>query len=346
MALDQSVLARGAKRVPFEKIPIIDIGAMFGDDRAAMESVAAEIDKACREIGFLYVSNHGVPEATIACAYDEAARFFALSLEDKMAIHYKQARNMVRGYVPMFQTHSDRAANADFHDAFEFSLELPADDPDCAAGNPLYGPNQWPADLPGFREGLYAYYESILNLGITLFRAFAIALDVPDDYFAPLITKPMAQTRVIHYPEQTDFDDTKQWGIGAHTDYECFTILSQDGVGGLQVRNADGEWVEAPPIPGAFTINIGDMMQRWTNDIYGSTPHRVLNRSGRERYSLALFYGANYDSVVSCLPSCQDADHPVKYDAVKSGVWTTENLLSTYFDGEATGYGPRSASGK
>ena len=134
-------------------------------------------------------------------------------------------------------------------------------------------------------------------------RAFAIALDRPDDYFSPLITKPMARTRVIHYPEQTDFDDTAQWGIGARTDYECFTIFSPDGAGGLQVKNADGEWIEAPPIPGAFTINIGDRMQRWTNDIYGSAPHRVLNRSGRERYSLALFFGANYDSVVSCLPS-------------------------------------------
>ena len=263
-----------------------------------------------------------------------------------MAIHYKQARNMVRGYVPMYQTHSDRAAKADYHDAFEYSLELPDDDPDFVAGTPLYGPNQWPADLPGFREGVYGYYDAVLDLGVTLFRAFAIALDLPDDFFAPLITKPMGQMRAIHYPEQENLDDTGQWGIGAHTDYECFTILSQDGAGGLQVRNADGDWIEAPPVPGAFTINIGDIMARWTNDIYSSTPHRVLNRSGHERYSFALFYGANYDTEVVCLPTCQDADHPPRYAPVLAGEWTSENLRSTYFDGAARGYSLRSATGE
>ncbi len=345
MTLDRTVLARGAKRVPFDSIPVIDIGAIFGEDRTAIERVAAEIDKACCEIGFFYVTNHQVPEATIARAYDEAARFFALPLEEKMAIHYKQARNMVRGYVPLFQTHSDRTVKADYHDAFEYSLELPGDDPDYDAGNPLYGPNQWPADLPGYRDAIYAYYDATLDLGVTLFRAFAIGLELPDDYFVPLITKPMGQMRVIHYPEQVNLDDDRQWGIGAHTDYECFTILSQDGVGGLQVKNSAGDWIEAPPVPGTFTINIGDMMQRWTNDIYGSTPHRVLNRSGRERYSFALFFGANYDAVVSCLPSCHDASHPPKYGPVVSGEWTTENLRSTYFGGEAVGYNVRHAAG-
>lgn len=345
MSLDRSVVARGARRVPFESIPIIDLAAMFGDDRAAKERVAGEIDKACREIGFFYVRNHGVSEATIARAYDESARFFALSLDEKMAIHYKKARNMVRGYVPMFQTHSDRTVKADYHDAFEYSLELPHDDPDHVAGIPLYGPNQWPANLPGFREGVSRYYDAVLDLGATLFRAFATALALPDDFFVPLITKPMGQMRVIHYPEQENIDDTGQWGIGAHTDYECFTILSQDGAGGLQVRNAAGNWIEAPPIPGAFTINIGDMMARWTNDIYVSTPHRVLNRSGYERYSFALFYGANFETIVSCLPSCQDHDHPPKYGPVRSGDWTTENLRSTYFSGEAVGYSLRQAPG-
>ena len=186
MTLDRTVLARGAKRVPFDSIPVIDIGAMFGEDRTAIERVAAEIDKACCEIGFFYVTNHQVPEATIARAYDEAARFFALPLEEKMAIHYKQARNMVRGYVPLFQTHSDRTVKADYHDAFEYSLELPGDDPDYDAGNPLYGPNQWPADLPGYRDAIYAYYDATLDLGVTLFPRLCNRARIARRLFCPL----------------------------------------------------------------------------------------------------------------------------------------------------------------
>ena len=327
----RKVTSRDARPVAFSEIPVIDIGPLFGTDRPAIERAAARLDEACRQIGFFYIENHRVSRGVIERAYAEASRFFALPEDVKMAIHYKKAKNHVRGYVPVWQTHADRRAKPDLHEALDLALDLPADDPDYMAGNRMYGPNQWPENLPGFREGIYAYYEAILDLGRTLFRGFAAALDLPDDYFEPMITKPMGQMRVIHYPPQADLDDERLWGIGEHTDYECFTVLGQDDAGGLQVKNAAGEWIEAPPIPGAFVVNIGDIMARWTNGIYQSTPHRVLNLSGGERYSLAFFYGSNYDTLVSCLETCRDEGHPAKYPPVVAGEWTTKNLISTYF---------------
>lgn len=323
--------ARGAKTVPFTAIPLIDIAPLFGDDRAALLGMAKAIDEACRNAGFFYVKNHGVPAATIERALGEARRFFALPLEEKMRIYYKKARNRVRGFIPLGELKADRTAKGDFQEGFDYALELPADDPDYLAGNRLYGPNQWPEGVPEFREGTYGFFEAAIELGRQLFRAFALALDLPEDYFADKITKPLAQGRVIYYPPQTALDDERTWGIGEHTDYECFTILCQDATGGLQVRNSAGEWVEAAPIPGTFIVNLGDIMKRWTNGIYQSTPHRVLNRTGRERYSLVLFYGANYDTVIECLPTCREAGRPPKFLPVTQGAWTEANLESAYF---------------
>lgn len=324
-------VAGEAKRVSFDSIPVVDIGPLSGGDRRAMERVAAALDHACRNIGFFYIKNHGVPQAVIERVCAEAARFFALPLDDKMKIYFRKARHYGRGYVPLLENKPDPTmAKADLHEAFELSLELPADDPDYLAGCKMYGPNQWPEDLPGFRAGIYAYYEAIRELGRTLFRAFAIALDLPDDYFEDKIDKPMGQLRVIRYPPQEGPIDGEQWGIGAHADYECFTILWQDEVGGLEVVNSAGDWIEAPPIPGTFVVNIGDMLARWTNDIYASTVHRVLNRSGQERYSFPFFYGANYDTVVTCLESCRDEGQPPKYPPTSAGEWAVVNIRQAY----------------
>lgn len=323
--------ARGAKRIPFTSIPVIDIAPLFSGERSALLRMAEAIDDACRASGFFYVENHNVPPATIERAFAQAKRFFALPLEEKMKIHYKKARNRVRGFIPLGELKADRKAKGDFQEGFDYAVELPVDDPDYVAGNPLHGPNQWPAGLPGFRTATYAFFEAAVGLGRELFRAFALALDLPEDYFADKITKPLAQGRVIYYPPQKALDDERAWGIGEHTDYECFTILCQDSTGGLQVRNSVGEWIEAAPIPGTFIINLGDIMARWTNGIYQSTPHRVLNRSGKERYSLVLFYGANHDTVIRCLPTCQGPGHPPKYAPVTQGEWTERNLNAAYF---------------
>ncbi len=162
-AIDESAL-RGAKRVPLTDLPVIDIGPLFGSDRGAKKSVASEIDKAGREVGFLYLRNHGIPDATTEAAFDEARRIFALPLEEKMKTHVKKVRTLTRDYVPMFEVHADKDAKPDFHKAFESALEVAPDDLDHLAGNLLCGPNQWPESLPGFRETVYGYYEALNRL--------------------------------------------------------------------------------------------------------------------------------------------------------------------------------------
>jgi isopenicillin N synthase-like dioxygenase len=169
----------------------------------------------------------------------------------------------------------------------------------------------------------------MISLGRHLFAGFALALDLPENWFEPKIEKPMGQLRVLYYPPQDGKVDPNHIGIGAHTDYECFTILAQSERG-LQVQNRKGEWIAAPPVPGAFVVNIGDCMQRWTNDRFRSTIHRVINLSGRKRYSLAFFYGANYHAMIECLPTCQDAANPPRHPPVMAGDWTVANIRAAY----------------
>jgi isopenicillin N synthase-like dioxygenase len=332
---DEPLLARAlsldVRRVPVERIPVIDLAPMRGDDHTAIKSCTDALDKACREVGFFYIFNHGVAAERIETLEREARRFFAQPRDLKMALDFRDSEIYGRGYMPMGRHLIPGTADeGDLHEAFEFSLELPDDDPDRLAGCPMYGPNRWPADLPGFREPVYGYYEAIRELGRDLFRAFALALDLPEGYFEPMISKPLGQMRLIHYPPDPSADAPTRWGIGPHTDYECFTILLQDDVGGLELMNAEGEWIAAPPIADTFVVNVGDMMARWTNDLYASTLHRVVNRSGRERYSFPFFYGANFDAEVRCLPTCCDDAHPAKYPPTTAGVWAVEQIEKAY----------------
>lgn len=327
--------ARGARQLPFTAIPVIDVAPLFGGTPSELQRMAAAIDDACRNVGFFYIKNHGVAPDILDRAYAEARRFFALPAAEKKKIHYRNSRTRIRGFIPFGELKADVSADTktDLQEGFDYGVDLPPDDPDHVAGNLLYGSSQWPESLPSFRVATYAYFEAVVALGRELFRAFALALALPEDYFAPKITKPLAQGRVVYYPPSPKraLDDLQRWGVSEHCDYECFTILAQDEVGGLQVRNSAGQWIEATPIAGTFLINLGDMMARWTNGLYQSTPHRVLNRSTRVRYSLVLFYGANYDTLVECLPTCRDPDHPPRYDPVRQGAWTEQQLAAAYY---------------
>lgn len=318
----------GARRVPFSAIPVIDIGPMRAGEPAAVARVAEEIGAACRHVGFFYVKNHGIPQAQTDRLTEETKKFFALPLAAKMAYDIDRVQRH-RGYVPFGTIVADIKAEPDIQEGYEISVELPPDDPDYLAGNIMYGPNPWPREVPGFRDGVYGYHQSAVALGRVLFRAFARALGVPEDYFEDKIDKPMAQLRLIHYPPQDGQIRARQIGVGAHTDYECFTILLQTAAG-LQVRNPAGEWIEAPPIPGTLVINIGDMLARWTNGEFASTLHRVVNVTGATRYSFPLFFGANYDTVVRPLPKFCSAANPPKYPPTKCGPWTVMNITQVY----------------
>lgn len=315
--------------VPFSEIPLIDVGPAFGSG-AGLEAVAEQVRDACIRVGFFYIRNHGVDDAIISETFAEARRFFALPLDDKMSIHVKNSPNF-RGYTPLLGENTDPTARGDLHEAFDLGLDVAAGDPLMSSGTTLYGPNVWPQGVPGFKEALEAYYASMVTLGRTLFRVFAVALDLPADHFDPMITRPAAIMRVLHYPSQDGEVDDRQIGIGAHSDYECFTILAQDqSVAALQVLNTQGEWISAKPIPGTFVVNIGDQMARWTNDYFVSTVHRAINRSGKERYSIPFFFGTNYDALLEVLPSCIGENRPAKYPPVTAGEYVAGRLAETY----------------
>ena len=318
-----------AKRLDFDAIPVIDFGPFLDGTDEQKRQVAEEIGEACRQIGFFYIKNHGIADGVIEELSNQTQRFFRQPLEKKMEIDAKLIGRH-RGFIPFGDLYAGPNAKPDVQEGFELSMELPADDPDYLAGNIMYGPNVWPDNLPGFREGVYSYFEAVMDLGFKIFNAFEMALGLPHGFFDPHTDKSMSQLRLLYYPPQEGKIDPDRIGIGAHTDYECFTLLLQDDSGGLQVGNRDGDWIEATPIPGTIIVNVGDMLMRWTNDEFVSTPHRVINTSGKERMSFPLFFAANHRTVVRCLPQFQGPDNPPKYPPTRSGWWTEKMITDVY----------------
>jgi isopenicillin N synthase-like dioxygenase len=279
----------------FTSIPVVDVSGLRSADRAERERVAAAVGKAAREVGFLYVSGTGIDEALFNRMLAATKAFFALPVEEKMR-SYIGLSTCHRGYVPVGEEGVENDT-PDMKEAFDTALDLPVDDPDHLAGNPMLGPNVWP-ELDGFAEAITAYYRAVLDLGHQLLWAFAVALGEDPDTFTRHATKTPSQLRLVHYPYNPDAEDVL--GIGAHTDYECFTLLKPTAPG-LEVLNGAGEWIDVPPLPDAFVVNIGDMLELWTNGAYVATSHRV-RKVREERYSFPLFFNVDYDTEVKPLP--------------------------------------------
>src|SRR5215208_2329093 len=279
----------------FTSVPIIDIGGLRSPDRTECERVAGELGKAAREVGFFYVSGAGVDDGVFDRMLASTKGFFALPLEEKMR-SYIGLSKCHRGYVPSGEE-GLATGMPEMKEAFDTALDLPADDPDYLAGNPMLGPNVWP-DLPGFAEAVMEYYDAVLDVGHRLLWAFAVALGENPDAFSRHATKTPSQLRLIYYPHNPDAADGE--GIGAHTDYECFTLLKPTAPG-LEVLNGAGQWIDVPPVPGTFVVNIGDMLELWTNGAYLATSHRV-RKVAEERYSFPLFFNVDYHTEVKPLP--------------------------------------------
>ena len=300
------VPARAPKR---GEIPLVDVSCLSSDGPGAKRDAAAQIAAACERIGFFYITGHGLRQEIIDGAFREARRLFAQPDDYKQRLlfdandrGYKGPGNIaLPGYPP------------DSKEVFDLGVDLPADHPQVLAGKPFHGPNQWP-DLPGFRNALTTYYEQVSRLGHELLRLFALALDLDEEYFLPYHDNAHVTWRIMRY-FPGDYA-SGQHGTAPHTDFGTLTLLAQDERGGLEVYSRDGEWISAPQIPGTFVVNIGDLMACWTNDRFMSTPHRVLNRSGEDRYSIPMFYNPNFDTVAECLPSCHDAANPPRYQPI------------------------------
>jgi len=308
-------------------IPIIDLAGSFSGDAAARRTTAGEIDRACRAVGFFYVRNHGIPEALIAGQFGAARDFFALGEAEKRG--YPQG--LRPGYEPLEGQKFDPNAPGDLKEGFTIGIERGPEHKLVKAGVPRHGANQWPAGLPAFRTQSEAYFQAAHRLGLHIMGLVALALDLPESYFAPFFDDPSVSLRMLHYPPHPADAPARQLGCGAHTDWGSITILAQDGAGGLELQTAAGDWIKALPIPGTFVVNLGDLLARWTNDLYRSTPHRVINNlSGRDRYSLALFLDPHYDARIECLPSCRSAENPPRYRTCTAGEHNTEMYRRTH----------------
>jgi len=319
-------------RVPLDEIPVIDFGPFLHGTAEQRKAVAIRIGEACRNIGFFYLAHHGVADALVANVFAEAKRFFDLPLERKREIAIEKSP-CHRGYFALGGENLDpkqQIETGDLKEGIKIGRDLAAEHPLVKAGTPLHGPDQWPTGLPGWRETMQRCYDALVGLGREIMHAFALALEMPEDYFDRWLTGPMATLGPLHYPPQRGAITAARIGAGAHTDFGCLTILAQDPVGGLQVRNSAGQWIDAPYIEGSFVVNIGDMMERWTNGVFSSTPHRVINTSGRDRYSLPFFFDPDFDADLTCLPTCQGPGRPAKYPPTTGGQHLLDMINATF----------------
>lgn len=309
-------------------LPVIDLAPLLANVEGGLETVAKELGKAARETGFFYVRNHGVSRDLIEKTFDAAHELFALPIDAKSALS-RDFYSTNRGYVPMEGENLDPSKPSDLKEAFNIGLDLAPTDPRILKGEPFRAVNLWP-DIPEWRDTMLAYFEALSALGRQIHRAIATDLEADPDFFEDKLDAPMATLRLLHYPPQPTGAEEGQIGAGTHTDYGNITILLPDTVGGLEVRRRDGVWLKAPTLEDAFICNIGDCLMRWTNDVYVSTPHRVVNTSGVERYSIAFFLDPNPDAEVVCLPACTSAESPSRYAPVSAAEYLRSRLDATY----------------
>lgn len=295
-------------------LPVIDISGLAASDPAARRAVGDALRSACLEHGFFYCTGHGVPQGLIDAAMAQTQALFDLPETAKIALDKAQSPAN-RGYEHLGGQTLQPGAMPDRKEGFYIGEDLGSDHPRVQAGAFNAGANLWPDDLPAFRPVMVAYFAALNVVAARLMQGLALSLELPEDHFSAFTTDPAATLRLLHYPPSRP-EVPDELGAGAHTDFGGLTILLQDDNGGLQVMGQDG-WIEAPPVPGAYVVNLGDMIARWTNDRYRSTLHRVINRSGNERYSIPFFYSGNPDHEVRCLPTClADGEQP-KYPPVR-----------------------------
>ncbi|WP_158809037.1 isopenicillin N synthase family oxygenase [Beijerinckia sp. L45] len=332
-------------------VPVIDLSPYREGTQEGRAAVAAQVGQACKDIGFLVVSGHGISEELIKKTHDVSARFFALPHAEKLAVD-RPAPDQVRGYSTVggegLSFSLDEPTPPDIKESLSIGpIDVPPNDPyyTNAEAGPHFAKNIWPPEPPDLKAVWTEYFGAVDALARDLMRIFALALNLDEHYFDPTIDKNISMMRVLRYPAQTTAPLPGQLRAGAHSDYGSMTILRKDlSDASLQVKNKAGEWVGVPVIEGTFIVNIGDLMQQWTNDLWSSTVHRVVNPElgspeNVDRLSIVFFHQPNYDAIVECLPTCTSAENPPKYAPTTSG----ENLLSKFVKQTTFGKGEKAA---
>ena len=311
----------------FTSIPAVNISGLYSDNKDDRLEVAKSLGQAAKDIGFLYITGHQIDPSLIKDLRSAAKQFFDQPMDEKLAYYIGSSKSH-KGYVPEGEEIYG-TGKPDHKEAFDVGFPAPEDHPLVLAKTPLIGDNEWP-ELVGFQEKVRAYYHAVFDLGRRLFSGFALALGLPEDHFDNMVTCPPSKLRLIHYPFDASATDAP--GIGAHTDYECFTLLLSDQAG-LEVLNEDGDWIDTPPLlegdEEAFVVNIGDMLEVLTAGQFVATAHRVRKVS-QERYSFPLFFACDYHTQIRPLPQFVTADSEQEYEALSIGDHMYSQALQTY----------------
>jgi isopenicillin N synthase-like dioxygenase len=319
--------------------PVFDLSRFATADVAGKTTLGREVDAICRETGFLAVAGHGVPQPVIDGVWTAARAFFDLPFERKLAAKAPYAGYPYGYLVPQAEALAKSRGEEtppDLKESFNGGpLSAPEGLIDKDALAFCYAPTIWPAEPAGFRMAWEAYYREMEGLAARIMRVFAVALDLEEGFFDRFIGRPISALRALNYPQPSTPPLPGQLRAGAHSDYGSLTILLPEAAsGGLEIFTPEKTWRAVPPVPGAFVINIGDLMALWTNDRWVSTLHRVVNpapdaRGSTRRQSLAFFHQPDWDAEIACLPSCLKAGESPKYQPVRSGPYLMGKFKAT-----------------
>ena len=320
------------------ELPILDLADFLAGVDGAADSLALEMRDVCENVGFFFIRNHGVSDDLISRLFDQSKRFHDLPEDQKLAL---KVDNNQRGYIQPQATlvaHSTYNKNTkpDSNATMVFATEYFEDNPHRQAGKRFYGENQWPDDLPGFKETVQEYMSTLTALGKRMLPLWAKALELPEDFFIPYFKNNYTYFRMSYYPPVPDLGDN-EFGIGPHADTGFMTFLPQAAVDGLEILDIDGNWFRPPRMGDCLLVNTGQFLERWSNKRFRATPHRVIPPTDRDRYSAALFVNTDFEPVCECLPTCHDADNPPQYPTESYWEfykWYMANTYKHYGEGD------------
>ena len=314
-----------AKAFDASFIPVVDISVLieadtdFSNDNTnnhehnALHNVAKALCAASQNPGFIYISGHGIPDDIIDAARQQALTFFRQSDAQKSAVSISPRH---RGWLAQGGAKMQDDVVADLKESFLWGYQDA--DGHTPEDHPIRGANHWPTSVPELQPAAVAYYQHAERVAMCLLRGFAQGMGLSADFFLRRCERPLSRASFVYYPAQPEALGSRQFGVGPHTDFGVLTVLCQDDVGGLQVQTPDGDWIHAPPIPGTLVVNVGDLLARWTDDHCRSTPHRVVNSSGRERLSLVLAFDPDPETSIDAR-EVHGIDYPAAHDPITCG---------------------------
>lgn len=310
-----------ARKTLAEQIPIIDLSPLR--DGSDPRSVAAALHAASQGLGFIYIKGHGIPEDCIREAREAAYAFFRADEDTKSAVSVSPQH---RGWLRPGGAKMQDDAPVDLKESFIWGHEDDAGH--TVTDHALRGPNQWPADMPQLQSSAMRYFRQAHEVAYKLMQGFALGLNLPENFFLHNCKRPISRGSFVYYPPQNNLAG-EQFGVGPHTDFGVLTVLCQDDVGGLQVQDVNGDWLQAPPIEGTLVVNVGDLLSRWTEGAYKSTPHRVINSSGRERLSLVLAFDPDPDTIIDAC-AVYGPEHVASQPAISCGDYLLQRFARAF----------------